>query len=129
MKKIVMILIILVCIIVVFVAGINIVKPKISSLHSSFYASFCARIKEVKEYNGIITLLVEGLETNEINNRGEFTFSINDTKIFLNDTTVSKDKLKKGMLIEMGEYDYVQETYPARLVNVKSITIIQDELE
>ena len=86
-------------------------------------------LKEVKEYNGITSLLVEGLETNGINQRGEFTFSINETKVFWNDTEVSKDKLKKGMLIEMGEYDYVQETYPARLVNVKSITIIQDELE
>ena len=129
MKKIVMLLIIFILVVAVFIAGVNIVKPKIVSQHFPFYGektTFYATIKEVKEYNGITTLLVEGLERNEINNRGEFTFSINDTKIFLNDNEVDKSYLKKGMLIVIGDYDYVQETYPARLVKVKNITIIEE---
>ena len=133
MKKIVMLLIIFILVAIVFALGINIVKPKITSQHFPFgteQKTFYAEIKEIKEYNGIITLLVEGLETNEdINRRGNFTFSINDTRILWKGTTLSSSYLKKGMLITIGKYDYVQETYPAKLVNVKSIIILQDELK
>ncbi len=132
MKKIVMMLIIFILVVVVFILGINIVKPKISSLHTSFYGetrTFYATIKEVREYEGITTLLVEGIESNDINHRGNFTFSVNDTRVLWKGATVSTSYLKKGMLITIGKYDYVQETYPAKLVNVKSIIILQDELK
>ncbi|MBR6689350.1 MAG: hypothetical protein IKL68_04975 [Clostridia bacterium] len=129
MKKIVMLIIIFILVAIVFVLGINVVKPKISSKTSVFYAeetTFYATIKEINEYEGTITLLVEGLETNkDVNKRGRFTFSINDTKILLNENKVDKSYLKKGMLIAIGDYAYVQETYPARLVKVKDITIIE----
>ncbi len=129
MKKIVMLLIIVICVAVVFIAGVNLVKPKIASMHTSFYAetkTFYAEIKEIKEYNGTTTLLVEGLESNDINRRGEFTFNINKTQILLNNEKVDKSYLKKGTLIIIGKYDAVQETYPARLVNVKTITIVEE---
>lgn len=129
MKKIVMLLIIFVLVAIVLIVGINVVKPKIASQHFPFYAeetTFYATIKEINEYEGTITLLVEGLESNkDVNKRGRFTFSINDTKILLNDSEVDKSYLKKGMLIVIGDYAYVQETYPARLVKVKDITIIE----
>jgi hypothetical protein len=129
MKKIVMLLIIFVLVAIVLIVGINVVKPKISSKTSVFYAegtTFYATIKEINEYEGTITLLVEGLESNkDVNKRGRFTFSINDTKILLNENKVDKSYLKKDMLIVIGNYAYVQETYPAKLVKVKDITIIE----
>lgn len=130
MKKIVMLLIIFVLVAIVLIVGINVVKPKIASQHFPFYAeetTFYATIKEINEYEGIITLLVEGLESNtDVNKRGKFTFSINDTKILLNGNKVDKSYLKKGMLIVIGDYAYVQETYPAKLVKVKDITIVEE---
>lgn len=129
MKKIVMLLIIFILVAIVFVLGINIVKPKIASQHFPFgteQKTFYATIKEIKEYNGIITLLVEGIESNDINHRGEFTFNINKTQILLNNEKVDKSYLKKETLIIIGKYDAVQETYPARLVNVKTITIVEE---
>ena len=130
MKKIVMLLIIFVLVAIVLIVGINVVKPKLASQHFPFYAeetTFYATIKEINEYEGTITLLVEGLESNkDVNKRGRFTFSINDTKILLNDNKADKSYLKKGMLIVIGDYAYVQETYPAKLVKVKDITIVQE---
>ncbi len=130
MKKIVMLLIIFVLVAIVLIVGINVVKPKIASKHFPHYGvktTFYATIKEITEYNGTTTLLVEGLESNEdINKRGRFSFSINDTKILLNDNEVDKSCLKKGMLIVIGDYAYVQETYPAKLVKVKNITIVEE---
>lgn len=129
MKKIVMLLIIFILVAIVFVLGINIVKPKIVSHHFPFgteQKTFYATIKEIKEYNGIITLLVEGIESNDINCRGKFTFNINKTQILLNNEKVDKSYLKKETLIIIGKYDAVQETYPARLVNVKTITIVEE---
>ncbi len=130
MKKIVMLLIIFVIVAIVLIVGINVVKPKIASKHFPFYGEktiFYATIKEINEYEGTTTLLVEGLESNkDVNKRGRFTFSINDAKILLNDNEVDKSYLKKGMSIVIGDYAYVQETYPAKLVKVKDITIVQE---
>ena len=39
---------------------------------------FYAKIKKVSTYNSITTILVEGLEVNDINHRGLFEFSIKD---------------------------------------------------
>lgn len=132
MKKIVMLLIIFILVAIVLIVGINVVKPKIVSHHFPFgteQKTFYATIKEITEYNGITTLLVEGVESNDINHRGKFTFTINDTRVLWKGATVSSSYLKKDMLITIGKYDYVQETYPAKLVNVKNIIIIQDELK
>lgn len=132
MKKIVMLLIIFILVAIVLIVGINIVKPKIASQHFPFRTeqkTFYAEIKEIKEYNGVTTLLVEGIESNDINHRGDFTFSINDTRVLWKGASVSASYLKKGMLITIGKYDYVQETYPAKLVDVESIIILQDELK
>ena len=58
-----------------------------------------------------------------------FTFDINNTFVLFKGEIVGKERLKKGMLISIGEYDAILETYPAQLKNVRSITIIQDELK
>ena len=66
---------------------------------------FNAKIKRISEYNGITTVLIKGLESNDINHRGEFDFSIdNNTQILWIEpkstkssyTAIDSSKLKEG---------------------------------
>lgn len=59
--------------------------------------TFYATIKRISEYNGITSVLIEGLESNDINYRGEFDFSIdNDTQLLWKNTKIKLSDLKEG---------------------------------
>ena len=129
MKRIYFILIILICVLVVLFAGVKIID--ITSTGKDFNnlgTTFYAKIKKINDYNQTTTLLVEGLSTNDINHKGEFSFNINNTKVMWKGTIISKSYLKEGMLISIGKYSSIQETYPARLVDVKEIIVLQDNI-
>ena len=98
---------------------------------------FKATIKEIREYNGTTSILVKGLESNDINHRGEFDFSIdNDTKIlWINPksikssyTELNVSNLKEGQNISITSTGPVLESYPAQLTKVTKVIILENEL-
>ena len=90
---------------------------------------FNAKIKAIREYNGITTILIEGLETNDINHRGEFDFSIdNDTELLWNNTKIEVSDLKEGQDVSITSTGEVLESYPAQLTKVTKIIVLEDEL-
>ena len=90
---------------------------------------FNAKIKEIREHNGITTILIEGLETNDINHRGDFDFSIdNDTELLWNNTKIEISDLKEGQNVSITSTGEVLESYPAQLTEVTKIIVLEDEL-
>lgn len=79
---------------------------------------FNAKIKRISGHNGITTVLIKGLESNDINHRGEFDFSIdNNTQILWIEpnstkssyTAIDSSKLKEGQNISITSTGYVLE--------------------
>ena len=90
---------------------------------------FNAKIKEIREHNGITTILIEGLETNDINHRGDFDFSIdNDTELLWNNTKIEISDLKEGQNVSITSTGEVLESYPAQLTEVTKIIVLEDKL-
>ena len=90
---------------------------------------FYAKIKKISTYNGTTTILVEGLEVNDINHRGLFEFSIkDDTKILWRGTEIKLSDLKEKQNISITSIGVVEESYPARLTNVSRVILLDDEL-
>ena len=93
------------------------------------YAYADAKIKKISTYNGITTILVEGLEVNDINHRGLFEFSVkDDTKILWRGTEIKLSDLKEKQNISITSIGVVEESYPARLTNVSRVILLDDEL-
>ena len=90
---------------------------------------FNARKKEIREYNGITTILIEGLESNDINHRGEFDFSVdNDTELLWKEAKIELSSLKEGQNVSINSTGEVLESYPAQLTKVTKIIVLEDEL-
>lgn len=90
---------------------------------------FYAKIKKISTYNNITTILVEGLEVNDINHRGLFEFSIkDDTKILWRGTEIKLSDLKERQNISITSIGVVEESYPARLTKVSRVILLDDEL-
>ena len=89
--------------------------------------TFYAEIKEIIEKNEKVTLLVDGLDVNNINNRGEFYITI-DKKVELVWQGVNLDmsELKVGQNISITHDGGVQETAPARIPNVYIVELLDD---
>ncbi len=99
--------------------------------------TFDAKIKKISEYNGITTILIEGIETNDINHRGEFDFSIDsETKIlWINPksikssyTELNVSNLKEGQNVSITSTGSVLESYPAKLTKVTKVILLENEL-
>ena len=90
---------------------------------------FNARIKEIREYNGITTILIEGLESNDINHRGEFDFSVDkDTELLWKEAKIELSSLKEGQNVSITSTGEILESYPAQLTKVTKIIVLEDEL-
>ena len=90
---------------------------------------FNAKIKEIREYNGVTSILIEGLDTNDINHKGEFDFSIdNNTELLWNNTEIELSDLKEGQNVSITSTGAVLESYPAQLTEVTKIIVLEDEL-
>lgn len=98
---------------------------------------FNAKIKRISGHNGITTVLIKGLESNDINHRGEFDFSIdNNTQILWIEpkstkssyTAIDSSKLKEGQNISITSTGYVLEISPAQLTKVTKVIVLEDEL-
>ncbi len=115
-----------------FVIDYNKIKSEqkvISDSEQNYADVFYATIEEIREYNGITTVLVKGLDVNDINHRGEFDFSIdNDTELLWHGTKIEISDLKEGQNISITSTGEVLERYPAGLTKVTRVIVLDDEL-
>lgn len=98
--------------------GRNTVEPIVGT---TFYAT----IKDVDENE----FLLQGLDVNDINNRGEIYCSVDSkTKLEWRHTEITQTDLQTGDTISVTYIGEVQESYPRRIVHpVLSITLLDDE--
>lgn len=88
---------------------------------------FDARIKEVIVDNNVYTVLVEEYDKNKKEYITEYEFEINkDTKIIYNNEDSTAEKLKVNQKITIISSDVMLPSEPAKLSNVKKITILED---
>lgn len=72
---------------------------------------------------------VRGLDVNDINGRGEFTFSAKEnTKLIWRGTELSLADFGAGDRIAFYYDGYVLESYPAQVQNVTKIKLLDDEV-
>ncbi len=116
---------------------LNIVKTINIKKNTDYENIFNAKIKEINEYNGITTILIKGLESNDINYRGEFEFSVdNDTKLLWikpnsiksSYTAIDLSKLKEGQNVSITSIGEVLERYPAKLTKVTKVVVLEEQL-
>ena len=112
-----------------------VIKPKESNsdiINSNIVSKnnediFYASIEEINEYNGVTSVLVKGLQNNDVNYRGEFEFSIDDdTEIFWKETKVEVSDLKVGQKISITSTGDVLERYPVELTKVTRVIILNE---
>lgn len=91
--------------------------------------AFNAKIEKITEYDGITTVLIEGLDTNDINHRGKFDFVVTEkTKLLWRGTKIELFDLKEGQTISITAAQEVLLRYPARLTRVTKVIVLDDEL-
>ena len=72
-------------------------------------------------------LLVQGLDINDINHRGQFHFTIQDSTVLLGqNTAIASNDLQVGNRIAVTYTGPVQETYPAGLTCVTMLQLLKD---
>ena len=82
---------------------------------------------EIKKIN-YTSLLVDGLDVNDINYRGEFSFKISEnTKLEWRSTQINISDLEEGDNISITFEGSIQETYPAKINDVVRIQLLDDE--
>ncbi len=88
-------------------------------------ATFYATIEDIDQNN----FMVNGLDVNDINNRGEVYFSVdNKTKLEWRHTQITREDLQIGDTISVTYLGEIQESYPRRIVNpVIRVTLLEDE--
>ena len=88
-------------------------------------ATFYAVIDEIDGS----ALTVTGLAVNDINSRGQFTFSVGeDTALEWRHTPLQLSQLEAGDTISITYTGPVLESYPAQLQEVKKIILLDDEI-
>ena len=86
----------------------------------TFYAT-------VESINGS-SFVVQGLEVNDINSRGQFTFTVEDTTALeWHNTEIQISDLQAGDTISVTYSGGVTETYPAGIENIIKIVLLDDE--
>ncbi|MGL6198372.1 MAG: hypothetical protein ACRC3H_05490 [Lachnospiraceae bacterium] len=74
-------------------------------------------------------LLVDGLEINDINSRGQFYLTIDDDTILeWRSTEISVEDLKPGVTVSITYTGEVQETDPAGIDEVLRVQLLEDVL-
>lgn len=100
-----------------YLVGKNSVKPEFGT---TFYAA-------IDQINGN-SLLVTGLEVNDVNSRGQFQFQVTeDTVLEWRHTPIELTGLKVGDRVSVTYTGEVAETYPAGLSEVVKVQLLEDE--
>ena len=91
-----------------------------SSIPQTFYAT-------ITEINGN-NFTVEGLDINDINYRGAFTFSvIAETELVWRGTEMQVEEFDIGDIISVSFTGLVQESYPGHILDVVRVQLLDDE--
>ncbi|MGN1404507.1 MAG: hypothetical protein ACI4XB_09325 [Ruminococcus sp.] len=91
-----------------------------AALYQTFYA-------EIEENNGQ-SLLVKGLDVNDVNGRGEFYVSIDaDTILEWQSEPISLEELEVGDTVSITHTGNIGETYPAQIFETVRIQLLDDE--
>lgn len=86
--------------------------------------TFYAEITEITDN----ILYVRGLDVNDINYRGEFTFSIiEETELLWRGTKIELSELDEGDNIAITFEGEILESYPAQIKEVVKIQLLDDE--
>ena len=89
--------------------------------------TFYAEIKEIIEKDEKVTLLVDGLDVNNINNRDEFYITIDkEVELVWQGVNLDMSELKVGQNISITYDGGVQETAPAKIPNVYIVELLDD---
>ncbi len=122
-------------IVVSFISGLLIGQknsPKNNLAVREVYGeTFYASIESIKQYNdGSFHINVNGLEVNDINYRGDFTFTIDDSMdMTWRGEKIKVSNLKEGNTISITFVDEVfSDISPTPLTEVVKIQILDDEL-
>lgn len=90
---------------------------------------FYAKIEKISEYNGKISMLVNGLDVNDINHRGKYDLSIEENTILLwRGTKLKISDLKVGQNISITYDGRVLLSYPGQIPNVIAIKVLDDKI-
>ena len=71
--------------------------------------------------------VVRGLDTNDINHRSDFRFTVDSSAIILwNNTVIHREDLSVGQMISVTHMSTVTETAPAGIDNILKIVLLSD---
>ena len=71
---------------------------------------------------------VDGLDINDINYRGAFTFSVyEETSLVWRGTEMQIEEFDVGDIISVSFVGYVQESYPGHILDVIQVQLLDDE--
>ena len=122
MKK--KIIIVLILIIIISIIGYFLFIKKDRKIFSQ---TFSANIINIEKNNDKVNLLVSGLDTNDINYRGNFTFSLNsDFIVYFENTKTDVSKLSVGDKISITFTDkLLKEISPIELNSITKIELLE----
>ncbi len=126
MKKIVLLISILLCIIcagVGFLTG-RLTAPKPDEPEIPATTTFYATITEIYESS----ILVDGLAINDVNSRGAFDLTISESTVLeWRYTPLQFSELDVGDTVAVTYTGWILESYPAQIPNVLKIQLLDDE--
>ena len=131
LKVILVIMLVIIALVIGYFVGYKRAYDKIESAsqnvnYNNEQQTFYAEIKEINNNNAF---LVEGLSVNDINYRGDFTFSVvEETKLEWRGTEISISDLKVGDNISITFDGEILDTYPAQIQEVIKIQLLDDEI-
>ena len=71
---------------------------------------------------------VDGLDINDINYRGSFTFSVyEETNLVWRGTEMQIEEFDVGDIISVSFVGYIQERYPGHILDVVQVQLLDDE--
>ena len=84
---------------------------------------------QIVESRGEGSFLVEGMDANDVNHRGRFTFSVEeDTSLVWRGVALSLEDLEAGHRVAVTYTGPVAESEPAQIFQVLQLEVLEDEL-
>lgn len=110
--------------IVVIMCCIAIIAYSAGKMSATGTETFYATIESINDN----FLIVQGLEVNDINKRGQFQFSVDDSTTFeWHNTEIQINDLQVGDTISVTYSSDVAESIPAGIQNIIRIILLDDE--
>lgn len=92
----------------------------------SSYVTFEATIEDIVEYNGNHSFFVKGLETNDINYTGEYSFVVKESiKLVSDGKKIEIENFEEGDKIAITFDGIMLTSYPAQIPNIYKIELLK----